>query len=98
MTREEAAKMLRRDIECFSHDSCSDCILEKVCDFTEPEDSEYIEVFELAIEALEQKLKTAKWKRVLDGAWFYEQCTACNTVWDVKSKYCPNCGAKMEED
>lgn len=39
---------------------------------------------------------TAKWRRVLDGAWFYEQCTACNTVHDVKSNYCPNCGAKME--
>ena len=56
MTREEAAKMLRREIECLSHSKCEDCILEKACDpMRTPLDSEYIEAFEIAIKALEQE-------------------------------------------
>ena len=53
MTREEAIKLFRRDIECLSHDKCSDCILEKACDpMKTPPDSEYIEAYGMAIEAL----------------------------------------------
>lgn len=26
------------------------------------------------------------------------RCTACNTTWDAKSHFCPNCGADMRED
>ena len=56
MTREEAIKILRREIECLSHTKCEDCILEAACDpaRTTPFDSEYIEVYEMAIKALEQ--------------------------------------------
>lgn len=53
MTREEAIKLFRRDIECLSHDKCSDCILEVACDpMKTPPDSEYIEAYGMAIEAL----------------------------------------------
>jgi hypothetical protein len=53
MTREEAIKLFRKEIECLSHDKCSDCILEKVCDPSKtPFDSEYIDAFGVAIEAL----------------------------------------------
>ena len=54
MTREEAIRIFRKEIECMSHTKCSDCILEKVCDpiSTTPLDSEYIEAFGMAIEAL----------------------------------------------
>lgn len=53
MTREEAIKLLRRDIECLSHSKCSDCILEAACDpMKTPPDSEYIEAYGMAIEAL----------------------------------------------
>ena len=57
MTREEAIKILRREIECLSHTKCEDCILEAACDpiKTTPYDSEYIEVYEMAIKALEQE-------------------------------------------
>ena len=54
MTREEAIRIFRKEIECMSHTKCSDCILEKACDpiSTTPLDSEYIEAFGMAIEAL----------------------------------------------
>lgn len=54
MTREEAIKILRREIECLSHTKCEDCILEAGCNpiKTTPYDSEYIEVYEMAIKAL----------------------------------------------
>lgn len=53
MTREEAIKLFRRDIECLSHDKCSDCILEEACDpMKTPPDSEYIAAYGMAIEAL----------------------------------------------
>lgn len=26
------------------------------------------------------------------------RCTACNTTWDAKSHFCPNCGAEMVTD
>ena len=53
MTREEAIKLFRRDIECLSHDKCSDCILEEACDpMKTPSDSEYIAAYGMAIEAL----------------------------------------------
>ena len=53
MDREKAIKLFRRDIECLSHDKCSDCILEEVCDpMKTPPDSEYIEAYGMAIEAL----------------------------------------------
>ena len=53
MTREEAIKLFRRDIECLSHDKCSECILEEACDpMKTPLDSEYIEAYGIAIKAL----------------------------------------------
>ena len=57
MTREEAIRIFRKEIECLSHTKCSDCRLEKVCDpiNTTPLDSEYIEAFGMAIKALEQE-------------------------------------------
>lgn len=39
----------------------------------------------------------AKWHRVIDGNWVYAKCSSCGSLQDVKSNYCPNCGAKMEE-
>lgn len=41
-------------------------------------------------------IHTAKWQRVLDGAWIYAKCSSCGSLQDVTSNYCPNCGAKME--
>ena len=105
MTTEEAIKILRREIECLSHTKCEDCILEVACDpiKTTPYDSEYIEVYEMAISALSEN----------KGEWLLygyvstkqiENCTeryCCSKCHNIISrdfryfKYCPNCGADM---
>ena len=33
---------------------------------------------------------------VKNGFSFGVTCSECNTTWDDKSNYCPNCGAKMD--
>ena len=108
MTREQATKIFRKEIECMSHSKCEDCILEKVCDpmRTTPLDSEYIEAYEMAIKALEQEPKTGHWIECdgWDGDVYYE-CSVCSepfvlidgTPTDNLYNYCPNCGAKMVE-
>ncbi len=53
MSREETIRIFRKEIECLSHTTCEDCILEKACD--SPYDSEYIEAYSMAIKALEQE-------------------------------------------
>ena len=30
------------------------------------------------------------------GRWIYAKCNLCGKVQDVRSNYCPNCGAKMK--
>lgn len=30
------------------------------------------------------------------GKWIYAKCNLCGKVQDVRSNYCPNCGAKMK--
>lgn len=40
--------------------------------------------------------ETGTWIDYQKGKWIYAQCNKCGTVWDVKSNYCPHCGAKME--
>lgn len=30
-----------------------------------------------------------------EGRWIYAKCSECCTVHDVKSNFCPNCGADM---
>ena len=54
MTREEAIRIFRKEIECLSNTKCSDCRLKNVCDpiNTTPLDSEYIAAFSMAINAL----------------------------------------------
>lgn len=50
-----------------------------------------------AIEALQARLpKRGEWYTELyDGDKKY-QCSNCLTHWDVETRYCPFCGAKME--
>ena len=38
-----------------------------------------------------------EWVDYQQGRWVYAKCSACETVHDVKSNYCPHCGAMMEE-
>ena len=90
MTREEAIKILRREIECLSHTKCEDCILQVACDpiKTTPYDSEYIEVYEMAITALEQEPKTGHWifQKIKYGEHLAPMrmwCSNCNSAFDL---------------
>ena len=102
MTREEAIKLFRRDIECLSHDKCSECILEEACDpMKTPPDSEYIEAYGMAIEAL--SAKTGRWIKVSPFVKPYcsecgESCFGLHGFDCVTTDFCPNCGAKMESE
>lgn len=61
---------------------------------------DYILGFESYKEWLEQ-LPTAdvrenvhgKW---LEWKWVFSKCSICGTIHNPKTKFCPNCGAKME--
>lgn len=39
-----------------------------------------------------------KWIDYQQGRWVYAKCSECETVHDVKSNYCPSCGADMREE
>lgn len=36
-----------------------------------------------------------KWIDHQEGRWIYAKCSECGTLHDVKSNFCPNCGADM---
>ena len=37
-----------------------------------------------------------EWIDYQQGRWVYAQCSECGTVHDVRSNYCPSCGARMK--
>ena len=39
-----------------------------------------------------------KWIDHQEGRWIYAKCSECGTVHDVRSNFCPNCGADMREE
>lgn len=98
MTREEAIKILRREIECLSHTKCEDCILEVTCDpiKTTPYDSEYIEAYKMAISALSEN--KGEWKRISPARIYECSCCGQNVMTsDIECyKFCHGCGVKME--
>lgn len=88
MTREEAIKLFRKEIECLSHDKCSDCILEKVCDPSKtPFDSEYIDAFGVAIEALSaEPCEDAISRQAVDDA-IYDYSRSCDVNYGQIMEY-----------
>ena len=40
--------------------------------------------------------KDGEWLDEQRGRWIYAKCNLCGKVQDVRSNYCPNCGAKMK--
>ena len=44
-----------------------------------------------------EPVKHGHWIDEQKGRWIYAKCSLCNTVHDVRSNYCPTCGAKMDE-
>ena len=51
----------------------------------------------MAIKALEQEPKTGHWID-MDEGFSPCECSECKSVEFIKSKYCPNCGARMESE
>jgi ribosomal protein S27E len=41
--------------------------------------------------------KKGRWKDHVQDGWIYVKCPECNAVQDVKSNFCPNCGADLRE-
>ena len=42
-------------------------------------------------------VKHGHWEDEQRGRWIYAKCGLCGTVHNVRTNYCPNCGAKMDE-
>ena len=57
------------------------------------------EVIEQAIKALKQEPKTGHWIEHPKGIYAHLVCDIClsNAPYDCRTKYCPNCGARMVE-
>ena len=49
-----------------------------------------------AIAEAVDRLTPAKWERVFEDRWIFV-CNKCQGRHLVSSKYCPDCGASMEE-
>ena len=62
--------------------------------------NDYKEALQMAIEALEQKEKTAAWVSTDEEPHEIYECNACGWLLyeeDTKDfRFCPSCGAKME--
>lgn len=41
--------------------------------------------------------KKGKWEDYKHGRWIYARCRDCRVVCNTRTNFCPNCGAKMEE-
>lgn len=46
-----------------------------------------------------EEIRHGKWEKrswiIFDSEKIGFHCSECNTTWDSQTKYCPNCGAKM---
>lgn len=65
---------------------------------------EYVKCLETVAEHLEllhaadvRPVRRGKRIDYQQGRWVYAKCSECETVHDVRSNFCPNCGADMRE-
>ena len=89
MTNQEAITELK-DLK----DYCHSTFMKRTCEV-------YTQAIDKGIKSLE-KQKTGHWvnipKHSLDGehpSYDVIKCSECETHWEYKFSYCPNCGAKM---
>lgn len=45
-----------------------------------------------------RSVKRGKWIDYQQWQWIYAKCSECETVHDVRSNFCPSCGADMREE
>jgi len=103
MTKERMIELLKIEHECMrrgAHNECDrDCAK---CELVQ-DDRELDEMYTGVVALLkEQEAKTGKWIPVTNGRGGLE-CSICHDYapsyqngTEYLSKYCPNCGAKME--
>lgn len=91
MTREEVISTLKVWIE-----------RDKAMEYADR--AENIEIYKMAIKALEQQPKTGRWldkKTTIKGghglAYGRYGCSVCKKKQPSKTDFCPNCGADMRE-
>lgn len=49
-----------------------------------------------AIRKLSADVQTVRHGRWREGVYAGYKCSECRTTWDAPTKFCPNCGAKMD--
>ena len=54
------------------------------------------ELFHRMKSTFSQLPKEGEWQDEQRGRWIYAKCNLCGKVQDVRSNYCPNCGARMD--
>ena len=62
-------------------------------------DGEHFEVIEVEMKTVEdvEPVRHGAWKEVLAGMDYEYECTRCKACVEQKYTYCPNCGARMDE-
>ena len=99
MTNAELIKALRYCSDNEKQDECDECpYLHNGMCRTMLSDAAYaLEAADKRIADLEARLpKEGEWIDEQRGRWIYAKCNLCGKVQDVRSNYCPNCGAKMD--
>ena len=100
MTNAELIKALRI---CSSQPCCDNCPRYDIDHAQETNDCcvHLLEDAAAALEATEKRIaelmpKEGEWIDEQRGRWIYAKCNLCGKVQDVRSNFCPNCGAKMD--
>lgn len=63
----------------------------------EPTWNEAVEIMDSIPAADVRPMVRGKWIAYQQERWIYAKCSECETVHDVKSNFCPNCGADMRD-
>ena len=97
MTNAELIKALRN---CADYSDCGTCKLNgkfNCADMMMRDAADALEAAEKRTAVLETHMpKDGEWLDEQRGRWIYAKCNLCGKVQDVRSNYCPNCGAKMK--
>lgn len=87
MTLDEAIKHLEDTLADNSHEwSCAECKAEH------EQLAEWLRDYKRLLEGTQQ----GEWIVTQEGRWLYPVCSLCGGKQDVKSNYCPDCGARMK--
>ena len=84
--------------EYIEREKAFDAVFEQFCassDETEVALNAAIEEIRAIPAADVRPVLRGNWIDHQEGRWIYAKCSECCTVHDVKSNFCPNCGADM---